>query len=860
MLSQRSSLPVFLSGLLLTITVFLLSAQTNQPQPKKDDEKTLPPHLKLKQPGIKLTVVAEHPDIMTPTGIDVDSDGTIWAIASHTHFRPKDYDGPRKDQVLTFTSQGKRTVFYENTEATMDLELGKDGWVYLAERDRVLRIRDTNKDGKADKEETLITLTTEADYPHNGLEGLAFHPNGDLLFTLGDNYSKDWIMTDRAGKKFSGSGEGGIFRCLPEGKKLHRIARGFWNPFGLCVRADGEIFAAENDPGSRPPCRLLHIVEGGDYGYQRSFGNAAFHPFVCWNGELPGTLPMIHPLSEAPSGIAPLGGGLVVTSWSDNRLDYYALKRQGATFTARKIPLVQGGEFFRPTCLVQASDNVFYFTDWVFGSYQLHKKGRVWKMEIDPAKADWLTPRKTEPPNREAKLAQQLRNDTIKLTEEKLFSLANEKDAFLARAALTALARKVPTWTDEKLRKLSIKDRISAALANKIADPKNHQRVELFLNDKNASVQFEALRWIAEENLRQMKPQVEKLLKKGDADFAMFEATLATWNTLNGNQSSGVNDPEKLLSRLRDSSAPKRTKAFALRLLPPQHKQLTLILFRKLLSENEPLLSLEVVRSLAHRADPGSGKLLLTISKDAKQPAQLRAEAITGLNAANPEQRTALLNFAMDKSRIIREEALRSLRFATLSGKEKRLFDKVRNRYPNSADLIGVLLNPDALAQKERITMSLDGWKQRLKSLNTSADPQAGKRLFFHPRLALCSTCHRHRGRGNVVGPDLSVVGQQGNEDRLLQSLLQPSKDVAPQYFPWIVELSDGKFFTGIPLRKGGRGKEYYRDNTGKERSFHTDDIVSTRELRTSFMPDDLVKTLTDREVRDLLAFLSRSQ
>ena len=105
------------------------------------------PGIKLLQPGVRLTLLAKHPDLVTPTGIDVDENGQIWVVASHTHFRPDPYPGPAHDEILIFDREGKnRRVFYNKTEATMDLELGRDGWVYLAERDRILRIKDTDGD------------------------------------------------------------------------------------------------------------------------------------------------------------------------------------------------------------------------------------------------------------------------------------------------------------------------------------------------------------------------------------------------------------------------------------------------------------------------------------------------------------------------------------------------------------------------------------------------------------------------------------------------------------------------------------------------------------------------------------------
>jgi len=122
---------------------------------------------------------------------------------------------------------------------------------------------------------------------------LAWHPDGSLWFGLGENFAKPWTLTGNGGPAFNGKGEGGIFRMNADGTGLRRVARGMWNPFGLLVRKDGEVFASDNDPGESPPCRLLHIVEGGDYGYNRVYGSDAYDPFVGWNGELRGTLPMI---------------------------------------------------------------------------------------------------------------------------------------------------------------------------------------------------------------------------------------------------------------------------------------------------------------------------------------------------------------------------------------------------------------------------------------------------------------------------------------------------------------------------------------------------------------------------------------
>src|SRR6185503_15598806 len=113
----------------------------------------------------------------------------------------------------------------------------------------------------------------------------------------------------------------------------------------------GRLFAVDNDPDSRPPCRLLHIVEGGDYGYKYRNGRKGTHPFTAWNGELPGTLPMVAGTGEAPSGLLACGlgdklpsdyrGDLLVTSWGDHRIERYQLRPRGASFSADRIDVVQ---------------------------------------------------------------------------------------------------------------------------------------------------------------------------------------------------------------------------------------------------------------------------------------------------------------------------------------------------------------------------------------------------------------------------------------------------------------------------------------------------------------------------------------
>ena len=185
----------------------------------------------------------------------------------------------------------------------MNVGIHPDGSVYVATRDEIFRLRDTDGDGRADERKPIAHLETKGDYPHNGLSGFAFDFDGNVYFGLGENKGAEFKLIGTDGT-ILGELEGGqIYRCRADGAGLELVAFGFWNPFHLAFDTFGRLFAVDNDPDSLPPCRLMHIVPGGNYGYRYRNGRKGVHPFTAWNGELPGTLPMVAGTGEAPSGI-----------------------------------------------------------------------------------------------------------------------------------------------------------------------------------------------------------------------------------------------------------------------------------------------------------------------------------------------------------------------------------------------------------------------------------------------------------------------------------------------------------------------------------------------------------------------------
>ena len=94
---------------------------------------------------------------------------------------------------------------------------------------------------------------------------------------------------------------------------------------------------------------------------------------------------------------------------------------------------------------------------------------------------------------------------------------------------------------------------------------------------------------------------------------------------------------------------------------------------------------------------------------------------------------------------------------------------------------------------------------------------------------------------------------------RLVQSILQPSLEVAPQFVAWSVARTDGTVFTGVLVAESPDGTLTFADADGRLKTVNSSDIEERKPQPTSIMPDNLAQSLTLQEFRDLTAFLLSS-
>ena len=129
-------------------------------------------------------------------------------------------------------------------------------------------------------------------------------------------------------------------------------------------------------------------------------------------------------------------------------------------------------------------------------------------------------------------------------------------------------------------------------------------------------------------------------------------------------------------------------------------------------------------------------------------------------------------------------------------------------------------------------------------------DPWRGKQVYEKT----CAQCHVIFGEGQNVGPDVTVNGRE-TLDLLLSNLLDPNLVVGKDYFAHNLLTTDGRALTGL-LVEDSPQRVVLRVAGGKEEVVPRKQVLQLELAEVSLMPEDLEKTVTEQEFRDLIAFL----
>ena len=135
-------------------------------------------------------------------------------------------------------------------------------------------------------------------------------------------------------------------------------------------------------------------------------------------------------------------------------------------------------------------------------------------------------------------------------------------------------------------------------------------------------------------------------------------------------------------------------------------------------------------------------------------------------------------------------------------------------------------------------------------ALALQGDAAKGKKIFAER----CVSCHRLGGEGSVVGPDLVSVRNAGKE-KMLISILDPNREVLPQYLGYEVETKDDESLLGLLINETATSVTL-RQAYGKETLVPRSNIATMRSRGLSIMPAELEVGLKPQDLADLLEFV----
>jgi len=262
--------------------------------------------------------------------------------------------------------------------------------------------------------------------------------------------------------------------------------------------------------------------------------------------------------------------------------------------------------------------------------------------------------------------------------------------------------------------------------------------------------------------------------------------------------------------------------------------------------------------------DPAVGQDLVLAARrlvgDVQQPAESRLAAVAQLAGDNqrasiealieawppntPKVREAILDAVFARSdrmpALLEALAKQTIPVASLSAFQRQLL--VENDSGAVSGLARVIL-----ANASRATNAYPAFAAALQQ---PRDAQHGEQVFRDH----CATCHKVRGLGFAVGPDLGAEFQRA-EEAILTDILAPNQTISAGFQTYVVETSQGQTVSGI-LASESATSVMLRQPTGLEQTLLRKDIVRLSSLPVSLMPETLAQALEPREVADVIAWL----
>ena len=248
-------------------------------------------------------------------------------------------------------------------------------------------------------------------------------------------------------------------------------------------------------------------------------------------------------------------------------------------------------------------------------------------------------------------------------------------------------------------------------------------------------------------------------------------------------------------------------------------------------------------------------------------PTTLRVAAIQALGAASPpnleERMQAIL--ASDAPNEVTGEALRVI--GRMENGLNRILDlEETGDLPNPLKSLATTLvhrtrDRDILARAESILPPPSETNSDLPAdpyrlVNTIGDPVKGEQVFKSTSGPKCATCHSLDPQMELAGPTLATIGSKYDKRGLLDSILNPSAGIAPEYYVYILDTTSQGLVIGVIAEETSE-EVLVRNEFGDEIRLKPDEITDRRKSDLSMMPEDIITTMSRDELVNLLEYLT---
>lgn len=729
----------------------------------------------------------------------------------------------------------------------------------------IYRITDSDSDGHLDTVTMLLKLEGGGEHgPHS----FAPSPDGQEIYFIAGNHTlvpdklkehsripSNWgednlfePYLDARGHANDIKAPGGwICKFNPEGTVWELISAGYRNPFDIAFNADGELFTYDADmewdigmPWYRPT-RICHVTSGSEYGWRTGSGK--------WPDYYPDALPAVHNLEQG-SPTAVLSGqtlnfpdayahGLFVMDWSFGTIYFADLKPNGSSYTAVRKEFLSGTPL-PLTDMIAGTDGHLYFAT---GGRRIDS--HLFRLRYIGSDTQITEQQSDSEEQKLRKLRHSLEKYHSVMAPEAsalAWDYLDHEDRFIRYAARIALEHQS---TDEWINSfLSEKNDVKILEASIALARQGDTSLQSKILDKLNTVSLNDLS--IKQQLTFLRAYQLLFIRMGEPTTMDKKVVVNKLKSHFPNTSDEMNrELGQLLVYLEADNSTQELVA-----LLQQHTKEGTVGNTEFLSKETTERSEQygpLIREIIAKMPP----------TEAIYYGVLLSHADKGWTK---ESRSSYFQWFYDvlnaKGGLSFKPGMENIRLAAMKNvpdNEKEYFQELSGVYsPETA--IAELPAPIGPGQQYGANeIGSVVWGAELADYKV--DFEKGKRAF---QAGMCVLCHRMRGEGAAVGPDLTQAHTKFNNYEMLFATYSPNDEISDQYANTLFHLKDGK-------KLSGRIKSETDDTVilmpNPFNDTYTVDIlknnIDKRDLSPlSPMPSGLLNRLNPKEIKDLFAYL----